>query len=64
MILELNHKVIEFYEVNSPSKGYGSKMVATVIGALPEDWSAVVVMDWSGGFWEKMSKKYNKIVIL
>jgi hypothetical protein len=50
--------------MNSPIKGYGSKMVDAVIGALPEDWSAVVVMDWSSGFWEKMSKKYNKIVIL
>jgi hypothetical protein len=64
LILELNHKVIQFYEMNSPIKGYGSKMVDAVIGALPDDWSAVVVMDWSGGFWEKMSKKYDKIVIL
>lgn len=64
LILELDYKVIQFYEMNSPIKGYGSKMVDAVIGALPEDWSAVVVMDWSGGFWEKMSKKYNKIVIL
>ena len=50
--------------MNFPIKGYGSKMVDAVIEALPEDWSAVVVMDWSGGFWEKMRKKYNKIVIL
>lgn len=64
LILQLNHKIIEFYEINSPIKGYGSRMVDTVIGALPEDWRAVVVLDWSGGFWEKMSKKYNKIVIL
>jgi hypothetical protein len=64
LILELEHKVIQFYEMNSPIKGYGSKMVDAVIRALPEDWSAVVVMDWSGGFWEKMKEKYDKIVIL
>jgi hypothetical protein len=64
LLFELNHNVIQFYEMNSPIKGYGSKMVDAVIGALPEDWSAVVIMDWSGGFWKKMSKKYNKIVIL
>jgi hypothetical protein len=57
LILELDYKVIQFYEMNSPVKGYGSKMVDAVIRALPEDWSAVVVMDWSGGFWEKMREK-------
>jgi len=64
LILELNYKVIQFYEMNSPVKGYGSKMVDAVIRALPEDWSAVVVMDWSGGFWEKMREKHRKLDIL
>ena len=64
LLLELDYKVIQFYEMNSPIKGYGSKMVDGVMRALPEDWSAVVVMDWSGGFWEKMKEKYSKIVLL
>jgi len=64
LILELDYKVIQFYEMNSPVKGYGSKMVDAVISALPEDWSAVVVMDWSGGFWETMREKHKKLVIL
>jgi hypothetical protein len=64
LLLELDYKVIQFYELNSPVKGYGSKMVDAVINALPEDWSAAVVMDWSGGFWEKMREKYDKLVIL
>jgi len=64
LLLELNHNVIQLYEMNSPVKGYGSKMVDAVIRALLEDWSAVVVMDWSGGFWEKMREKYDKLVIL
>ena len=64
LLLELDYKVIQFYEMNSPVKGYGSKMVAAVIRALPEDWSAVVVMDWSGGFWEKMREKHIKLDIL
>lgn len=64
LLLELDYKVIQFYEMNSPVKGYGSKMVDAVINALPEDWSAAVVMDWSGGFWEKMREKYDKLVIL
>jgi hypothetical protein len=64
LILELDYKVIQFFEMNSPIKGYGSKMVDAVIGALPEDWSAAVVMDWSGGFWDKMREKYDKLIIL
>lgn len=64
LILELKHKVIQFYEMNSTIKGYGTKMVDAVIRSLPEDWSAVVVMDWSGGFWQKMKERYDKIVIL
>ena len=64
LLLELDHKVVQFYEMNSPVKGYGSKMVDAVISALPDDWSAVVVMDWSGGFWEKMREKHRKLVIL
>ena len=64
LLLELDYNVIQFYEMNSPVKGYGSKMVDAVIRALPEDWSAVVVMDWSGGFWEKMREKHIKLDIL
>jgi hypothetical protein len=64
LILETNHKVIQFYEMNSPVKGYGSKMVDAVIRALPEDWSTVVVMDWSRGFWDKMRERYRKLDIL
>ena len=37
LILELDHKIIQFYEINSPVKGYGSKMVDTIIRALPDD---------------------------
>jgi len=64
LLLERDHKVIQFYEMNSAIKGYGSKMVDAVISALPEDWSAVVVMDWSRGFWDKMREKHRQIVIL
>ena len=64
LLLELDYNVIQVYEINSPVKGYGSKMVDAVIRALPEDWSAVVVMDWSGGFWEKMREKHRKLDIL
>jgi hypothetical protein len=32
-------------------------MVAAVLDALPQDWEVYILMDWSGGFWEKMKAK-------
>ena len=39
-------------------------MVNAFVTAIPDDWEAVVVMDYSDGFWDKMSEKYDRIVIL
>lgn len=59
IIYHLDYKVLDFNEINSPIKGNGSKMLSAVMTNLPKDWKAAVVMDWSGGFWEKMEEKYN-----
>jgi hypothetical protein len=45
-------------------KGYGEKMVNAVVTAIPDDWEAAVVMDYSEGFWDRMSEKYDRIVML
>jgi hypothetical protein len=55
---------IQFFEITSAVKGYGEKMVKAVVTAIPDDWEAAVVMDYSGGFWNKMSEKYDRIVKL
>jgi hypothetical protein len=64
LILDLAYKDIQFYEINSAIKGYGGKMVDAVMKALPKDWNAVIVMDWSHGFWDKMKERYKNLVIL
>lgn len=64
LILDADYKTVQFYEITSATKGYGAKMVDAVLRALPEGWGGVVVMDWSGGFWKKMSEKYEKLVIV
>ena len=64
LILDFIFDGIQFFEITSVVKGYGEKMVKAVITAIPDDWEAAVVMDWSGGFWEKMAEKYDRIVIL
>jgi hypothetical protein len=55
---------IQFFEITSAVKGYGEKMVKAVVTAIPDDWKAAVVMDYSWGFWDRMSGKYDKIVML
>jgi len=64
LILDEEHKAILFYEITSAVKGYGSRMVDAVMSALPKGWRAVVVMDWSGGFWKVMRQRHRRIMIL
>lgn len=54
-----NCKTLNFFDINSPVKGNGSKMVAAVFKDFSMDWQPTVVMDWSNGFWDKMKKKYR-----
>jgi hypothetical protein len=64
LILDFIFDGIQFFEITSTVKGYGEKMVKAVVTAIPDDWKAAVVMDYSDGFWDRMSEKYDRIVIL
>jgi len=55
------YKSIDFYDINSPIKGNGSKMVDAILKDFPKDWQPSVVMDWSNGFWDKMKEKYSNL---
>ena len=64
LILDFAPNTIQFFEITSAVKGYGETMVQVVMTALPDEWEACVVMDYSEGFWDKMAEKYDRIVIL
>ena len=64
LVLYFPSHSIQFYEINSAVKGYGEKMVRAVMTAIPDTWEAAVVMDYSDGFWERMTEKYENIAIL
>jgi hypothetical protein len=38
-------------------------MVEAVVAATPEDWHLAVVVDWSGGFWQRMTAEHPRIVV-
>lgn len=64
LIIDEARAEIQFYEITSAVKGYGSKMVEAVLNALPENWKTFVVMDWSGGFWKAMQVRHRRIFLL
>lgn len=64
LIIDFAYNNVQFYEINSAVKGYGKKMVDAVFKSLPKNWSGVVVIDWSDGFWNKMQKSYKSLEIL
>ncbi|SDD24343.1 hypothetical protein [Williamwhitmania taraxaci] len=61
VLYSLSHKYINFFDINSPIKGNGSKMVDAILRDFPKDWNPSVVMDWSNGFWDKMKEKYKDV---
>ena len=61
ILYSLTHKYINFFDINSPIKGNGSKMVDAILKDFPKDWQPTVVMDWSSGFWDRMKEKYNEL---
>lgn len=63
LLIDTANKTIQFYSITSSHKGYGRKIVASVVDGTPEDWILVVPMDWSGGFWDKMIADYPRIII-
>ena len=64
LLLDHNFHTLSFFEINSPKKGCGRLMVGAVMSSLPEDWTAVVAIDYSNGFWEKMKSRYRNLEIM
>ncbi len=63
LLIDVPNKIIQFYSITSSIKGCGEKMVSSIVNAVPEEWKLVVVMDWSGGFWQVMMKRYPRLVV-
>ncbi len=61
LIFDFHYKSIQFYEINSAIRGYGQKMVSAVLKDLLKDWEVFTLMDWSGGFWDKMKEKFRDV---
>jgi hypothetical protein len=63
LLIDTENKIIQFFYISSTAKGYGEKIVASVIKATPEEWNVVVLLDWSHGFWPVMANKYPKLIL-
>jgi hypothetical protein len=56
-------QVVQFYGITSSEKGCGTEIVSSVVNAVPDDWQLVVVMDWSGGFWDVIKERHPRLVV-
>lgn len=61
ILYNTKYRVIDFFDINSPIKGYGSKMADAILKNFPENWQPAVIMDWSDGFWMKIKGKYKNL---
>jgi hypothetical protein len=61
LLIDVPHEIVQFYALTSDQTGCGRLIVDTVVGAVPEDWFLAVLMDWSGGFWQKMAQEYPRL---
>lgn len=59
ILYNTERKTIDFFDINSPIKGNGSKMADAILKDLPDGWQPAVVMDWSDGFWKKIQARYT-----
>ena len=64
LLIDIPNKIIQFYSITSSVKGYGNKMVSSVVNSAPKEWNIVVVMDWSMGFWQVMAERYPRLKVL
>ena len=63
LLIDPKIKSVQFFSLASSQKGYGRKIVDAVVRGIPDDWNILVVMYWSGGFWDRMLEEYTQIVI-
>ena len=63
LLIDIPNKIIQFYSITSSVKGYGEKMVTSVVNSVPNEWKIVVVMDWSQGFWQVMTERYPRLMV-
>ena len=59
ILYDIPYQTIDFYDINSPIKGKGGKMVDAALKDFPKDWTPSVIMDWSNGFWDRMAERHN-----
>lgn len=61
LLVDVPTETVQFYALTSATKGSGRRIVEAVVNATPEDWFLAVLLDWSGGFWEKMAQEYPRL---
>ena len=64
VLIDEESQVVQFFAIASAKKGYGEKMVSSVVSSVPHDWKIIILMDWSCGFWQVMMQRYPKLIVV
>jgi hypothetical protein len=59
ILYSTEHEYVDFFDINSPIKGNGSKIANAILKNFPKEWTPAVTMDWSDWFWQKIEEKYD-----
>ena len=63
LLMDADSHVVQFFAITSAEQGVGRQIVEAVVGATPADWLLAVPMDWSGGFWQRMTRDYPRLQV-
>ena len=63
LLIDIPNKIIQFYSITSSVKGYGEKMVSSVVNAAPKEWNVVVGVNWNMGLWKVMTERYPRLLV-
>jgi hypothetical protein len=64
LLIDEDSQVVQFFAITSATKGYGEKMVSSVVSSVPNDWKIIILMDWSCGFWQVMMQRYPQLIVV
>ena len=61
IVFDFDKKTMEFFEINSNIKDFGTTLISSALTNFSNDWKAVVVFNYNPEFWKKVMAKHPSI---
>lgn len=63
LLIDVDARVVQVYALTSAKKGCGRAIVQVIVNSTPTDWIVAVLLDWGGGFWQRMAEDYPRLQV-